>query len=119
MYHADCLSVSLEAFGPLPAGKWGAEAVQLVHCCLAAWQEGPCVKAWPFSLLGYPVQPEQLLRAPPSSPPLPCTQPRQRLRRRPRHERRRQPGRAAAPRPASGAACSALVPPPLEAQSHR
>ncbi|KAI7841997.1 hypothetical protein COHA_004340 [Chlorella ohadii] len=41
MYHADCLSVSLEAFGPLPAGKWGAEAVQLVHCCLAAWQEGP------------------------------------------------------------------------------
>lgn len=24
MYHSDCLSISLEAFGPLPAGKWVA-----------------------------------------------------------------------------------------------
>lgn len=26
MYHSDCLSISLEAFGPLPAGKLGVES---------------------------------------------------------------------------------------------
>lgn len=36
MYHSDCLSISLEAFGPLPAGKW--VAVMQVHCCLPSGQ---------------------------------------------------------------------------------
>ena len=37
MYHSDCLSISLEAFGPLPAGKW--VAVMQVHCCLPSGQK--------------------------------------------------------------------------------